>query len=226
MRIPKSALLLKEALKHTGRRVIGSDIDDTIASAGVGYFSNLQRVFGNPECLSAHQMWEKYGRNPVPYWNMEQVDAWCIDNIDSESLHFELSPMPDSRDNLRKVTDHIDLGLYLTARHEVLFDATLRWLRHHGYPRASIVLAPNEIPHAKTLDWKARVLEYLYPEVVGIIEDRDTLAEALSPEYQGAIFLLGHSGHTSKAVVPCLTWHDVPVQVQKYLTKENSTANA
>ena len=65
--------------------------------------------------------------------------------------------------------------------------------------------------------WKAKVLEYLYPEVLGIVDDNPNLVKNLSKSYKGTIFLYDHTETERKdiKVVPCRYWNQVLIEVKK-----------
>ena len=221
MQVPDSLRGLKELLQECEARVLAFDIDDTIARSGPGFMRGLLGAFGNPENLTAEAMWAKYGRNPVPYWDMEAVERWCTERLDSPELHEGFSMVEGASEALQKIETHIPIGLFLTIRSESLRTVTRDWLRRYEFPVAPLEMLPIGIVHNDGLAFKAMVLEYLYPEVVGIVDDRKELLSALSPAYEGLVFLYGHSdtADTRAGVICCPAWDDVLFRVREIFTE-------
>ncbi|PIN75466.1 hypothetical protein COV17_03845 [Candidatus Woesearchaeota archaeon CG10_big_fil_rev_8_21_14_0_10_36_11] len=64
-------------LRTDGRRGLALDIDDTLSDTNKFWFTNLQRLFGNPEKLTPQEMIQKYRYiQEVPYWQNSEVRMW------------------------------------------------------------------------------------------------------------------------------------------------------
>jgi len=215
--ITESIQTLKSTLQDADARVLAIDIDDTISATGPQYIGKIQQAFGNPEGLSPIAMWEKYGRGDVPYWNMEEVRNWCLNHIEDPKFHLDCHAIQGAVMALGYIDEFfLKIGLYLTIRTEPLRSCTDEWLRTYDFPIAPLVMMPSSFPHRHGMIWKARVLEYLYPEVVGIVDDRAELLGALSPSYQGTVFLYRHDETEYLRAVACPTWDHVCRRVRHH----------
>lgn len=58
------------------------------------------------------------------------------------------------------------------------------------------------------MKWKAKILAYLYPQVIGIIDDNPDIIDYLPSSYEGTIFLYGNPVYPGGDldVIPCGTW--------------------
>lgn len=215
--ISESMKALKALLKECGSRCLALDIDDTISHTGPGYMKVLQEQFGNSTGLSPHAMWAQYGRTPVPGWDMEAIEAWIMANLTSSELHNGFMPIEGAQTALEQIEQYIPIGLYLTIREESLRWATRDWVRKHQFPTVPIEMVPRGIDHESGLAWKAMALEFLYPEVAGIIDDRIEMLSALSPGYKGIVFLFGHQEvvNVHSGAIPCPAWEDVLFRVRE-----------
>ena len=105
---------------------------------------------------------------------------------------------------------------YLTSRPESVEKGTRNWLKKHGFPQADLIMRPLIVPHHEGNAWKAGILTLLYPEITGIVDDDDSLAKNISPDYRGRIFLLNQNvAIASNNVVACKTWAQVVEAVKR-----------
>ena len=106
-------------------------------------------------------------------------------------------------------------------RHPLVEQATKVWLQLNGFPAGDGTLGPADFPLEEKPLWKGGYIHAQYPELVGLIEDHPKVVESLPPDYQGTIFLYSHdsSPRDDLRVIPCPTWHDVEVAVQRELPR-------
>lgn len=197
---------------------IAADIDETL-SWTIGYWvEKMQKLFGNPEQLSVQQLINKYRYTwNVPYWQSKEALDWLEKNRNSNELQKELRVIQDSNIYLNKINQIIPINSYITTRPETVETGTKEWLNINKFPDAPLILRPNEVPVEKGNEWKAKILEVLYPKVQGIIDDSSGLLTFINPEYKGIIFLYNHASVESKInAVSCKDWKMVYQEVKKY----------
>jgi len=74
--------------------------------------------------------------------------------------------------------------------------------------------------HSNGNEWKAKILEELYPKVLGIIDDNAKLLQFLNPNYKGVVFMYEHHNNLGfPFAVACQDWLSVLKEVKKYLLK-------
>lgn len=199
-----------------GKRGLALDIDDTLSVTRLFWFEEKQRLFGNPENLTARKMIKKYGYTYlVPYWNTEEVKKWA-DEIQISKTYWENLPLIDgSSEAVKKIDARVPILLYLTGRPDHTLKSTNIWLEKHGFPKRPVLAQPNS-QYGKANEWKGRTLAALYPEVRGIIDDNPELISNLPEDYKGTIYLYNNTKHpkTLIRVIPCPTWNSVVEAVQ------------
>ena len=206
---------------ETLKKGIAVDIDETL-SWTVGYWvEQMQKKFGNPENLSIKEMIEKYRYTQnVPYWQSAESLKWIDEKIHSNELQEELPLIENANIYLNRIAKIIPISAYITVRPETILSGTQKWLDKHSFPKAPIICKPMEIEHKDGNKWKAEMLQKLYPQVLGMIDDNAKLLEYLNKDYQGIIFLYDHTATDSKPnVVPCKNWLAVFEEVKKYFNK-------
>jgi hypothetical protein len=74
-----------------------------------------------------------------------------------------------------------------------------------------VVAKPDNVPFEDGNKWKGAVLNELWPEVIGIVDDNPKVPTFAGPEYKGTIYLLGRDRTEPQYewAIPCKTWPDV-----------------
>lgn len=208
-------------LKQSG---IAVDIDETLAWT-VGRMTELMmKEFGNPEGLSVKAMVEKYRYvQGVPYWNHAAAMDWIKSHNYSDEAQKELPLIDGANDALAEINKIIPIAAYVTARPESVLAGTKHWLKKHAFPEAPIICKPAEAYLEDNNEWKARLLQGLYPEIVGIIDDNPRLLDFLFPGYQGYVFIYDHKDQERRPdrVAFCLDWPQVIQAVRKSISDLN-----
>jgi hypothetical protein len=194
------------------------DIDETLSYTIGHLVSQLQENFGNPENLSVKEIIEKYRYTQnVPYWQHDEAKAWIDKEIHSNELQENLPLIEDANIYLNKINTIIPIAAYITVRPTSVIDGTRNWLKKHNFPEATIITRPMEVPHSDGNKWKARILQELYPQILGIIDDNAKLLEFLDKDYKGVVFLYDHHSYDGKLnVVPCQNWLKVFEEIKKF----------
>ncbi len=187
------------------------DIDETLSYTIGHLVSKLQENFGNPENLSVKEIIEKYRyTSNVPYWQHDEAKQWIDKEIHSNELQENLPLIEDANIYLNKINEIIPVAAYITVRPTSVIEGTKIWLDKHGFPVAPIICKPMSVPHPEGNKWKAGVLQELYPQILGIIDDNAKLLEFLNKGYEGTIFLYDHHRTDSQLhVIPCPNWPQV-----------------
>ncbi|MFA5107315.1 MAG: hypothetical protein WC497_03235 [Patescibacteria group bacterium] len=199
------------------------DIDETL-SWTIGYWvERMQEKFGNPENLTVKEIIEKYRYTQnVPYWQSAEAKQWMHDKINSDDLQKELPLIEGSNTYLEKINSIIPIAAYITVRPESVISGTQAWLNKHGFPKAPIICKPLDVDHGDGNRWKADILQKLYPDILGMIDDNALLLDFLDAKYPGVIFLYDH--HTIDSalnVIACKNWVEVYGEVRRYFSKVN-----
>ncbi|WP_332237042.1 hypothetical protein [Sporolactobacillus sp. KGMB 08714] len=200
----------KQQMKDEETKGLVIDLDETLSSTIQYWTSELVKSFGNPENLPAEEMTKRILAQDIPFWKPEEVQKWMIRALKSEEMT-EAYPIIEGSD---KAVDRINQAIpvvgYLTLRETLIRDATRRWLQKHGFPDRPVITRPDDLKSGG-MKWKAETLAYLYPQVIGTIDDTPGFIDYLPSSYKGAIFLYGNRDYrkSNLDVILCSTWDDV-----------------
>jgi hypothetical protein len=216
--------------KTTKTHGLALDIDETL-SWTMGYWvKELQRLFGNPENLTIEELIKKYKyTQDVPYWQTKEALDWMEAQRENDGIQTEFDLIENSNQVVQKINKIVPIVAYITVRPESVLNGTKLWLKKHDFPQAEIIARPKNIPHKDGNKWKAEVLEQMYPQVSGIIDDNPKLLEFLSEDYKGQIYLYDSENVDKKYnqylqkpnIHPCRKWEDV----YKIVTEKQSKLN-
>lgn len=211
----------KEKLVKNNVKGLALDIDETL-SWTIGYWvEQLQKKFGNPENLTVHELITKYRySHHVPYWQTREAITWMDEHRNSNEIQTLLPLIENANHIVEKINAIIPIVAYITTRPERVIEGSKQWLKKHNFPPVDIIARPPEIHLADGNKWKAKVLEKLYPSVIGIIDDNPGLPTFLSSAYKGTVFLYDNIEHPRKdiLVIPCKTWSRVLQKVEEAYT--------
>ncbi|MFZ4632289.1 MAG: hypothetical protein ACOYL8_03780 [Patescibacteria group bacterium] len=207
-------------LIHIPAQGLAVDIDETL-SWTIGYWiEEMQNKFGNPENLTIKEMVEKYRYTQnVPYWQHEEALEWVDEKINSSETQENLPLIEGSSAYINRINQIIPIVAYITVRPEKVIEGTKNWLAKHNFPLAPVICRPNELDHKNGNEWKAKILEELYPKVLGIIDDNAKLLQFVNPNYKGRVFLYDHHDNLGfPYAVACKDWLTVYNEVKKYIS--------
>lgn len=197
-------------LETLGTTGLALDIDDTISYTLKVWGKHLMEMFGNPEGLTVDEIFQKYGYFQN-YWRDPEALAWMEAAINDDELQEEF----DVIDNADIIVPQIHLIkpvlLYATNRPATVMRGTINWLKKKAFPKAGVIARPVGISQSEGYEWKAKILEYLYPYVEAVIDDNVKLIEKLPEDYKGKVYFFGHSNkpRNNIGVVPCFDWREV-----------------
>lgn len=205
-------IAFKNRLIDAQIRGLAIDIDETL-SWTIGYWvEQMQKKFGNPEDLSIQDIITKYRYTQnVPYWQTEEARAWMDEHRNSNEIQEVLPLIAYADTSIQQINKLVPIVCYLTTRPVTVIEGTKKWLQKYNFPQAEIIARPRDVHLTEGNKWKAEILEYLYPQVEGIIDDNPGLVTHLSKTYQGSIYLYDNGETTRKdiTILPCKKWEDV-----------------
>lgn len=199
-----------------------TDIDDTVADTNRFWTQNMIKKFGNPEKLGPDELIKKYRYvKNIPYWQCEEVERWITNQHTSNYGVLAIPLIKDANNAIHKINEIYPMIGYLTGRQESTLCGTKKWLSDHSFPELHILNQPtdyvmHELGVSNGNEWKAKTLEYLFPQITGTIDDNEGLLTYLSPDYEGTIYLFSHEfcEDTDLNVVCCPDWNEVINEVK------------
>lgn len=219
---------LERHLKENNLRGIALDIDETLSLSKQFYFGKKLELFGSPENLSVEELIIKYkSSHLVPYWNTPEVDKWSEEIVHSNEIHEEFPLIEGVDSAIKELSQIVPIVAYITARPESILEGTRRWVEKHQLPSAPILLRPRDLSNDEIDLWKSLVMEKLYPNIIGIVDDNIKLIENISKDYQGKIFLYGRiykaegndllkEMEKENIAIVCPEWTDVIREAKNY----------
>lgn len=214
----KEIISLKRKLKLAGVKGLALDIDDTLSFTRGPLFEELSKKIDNPENLTGGEMAKKYRHTDnVPYWQNKEVEMLINKFNQSINSFRDLPLIENSNKIVQEINKIIPVVAYITVRLPVSLNETKVWLKEHNFPDAPIITKPKSIDRKIGNKWKAKVLEYLYPQVVGIVDDNPGLTKYFGKKYKGVIYLYDQMEAERKDinVVPCENWETVAKKVKE-----------
>jgi 5'(3')-deoxyribonucleotidase len=193
---------------------IALDIDETLAYTKKHWFEILNKKFGNPENLSLDELLAKYMYSQnVPYWQHKEALDMMQGFREDNSMHESIDLIDGAVEAVNEIHSRIPVCCYISARPQKVYQSTESWLYRNGFPRAEIILKPNSLPLENSFDWKSDILKFVFPEVVGIIDDNPLQVSSLvNCGYSGKIWLLGdmNLSDANRGVSVFDGWNNIP----------------
>lgn len=191
----EDVLKLKENLRKQGVTGLALDIDETLSDTGPHWWNHMLK-FHRVEGLTYEESLKMYKFiENVPEWQTQEAKDYITTALDSDEFNDAIPLLHESNRMVNKLNAIVPIVAYITARPENIRQATENWLIKHGFPKAPVLLRPvtSTFQGLETKNaWKAEVLKYLYPEVLGIVDDNTGLpSELLKVGYEGKLFLYG-----------------------------------
>ena len=214
----KDIIALKRKLKLAGIKGLALDIDDTLSATKESLFEELSKRIDNPENLTGIEMAEKYRHTDnVPYWKTNEIEGMVKNINDAPEFHENLPLIKNSSKTVQEINKIIPIVGYITVRSTAIAKGTKKWLKKNDFPKAPIITRPKNIDRIMGNKWKAKVLEYLYPQVVGIVDDNPGLTEFFGKRYKGVDYLYGGAKSERKDIniIPCEDWETVAKKVKE-----------
>ena len=213
--------VFKNRLKKSKIRGLALDIDETISHTAKYWVDVLTVKFGNPEGLTAREIFRKYRRiQEYPHWKTKEALEWMEWAKQADEIQQDIPLIENANHIVNKINKIIPMVCYITARPSKVLNGTKKWLSKHGFPKAEIITSPKSIGHIEASKWKMDLLIKLYPEVVGIVDDNLKIVDNLPKNYKGIVFIYDIERNISnkKNIISCATWEDVFREVKKKFT--------
>ncbi|MBS1267170.1 MAG: hypothetical protein MAG795_01142 [Candidatus Woesearchaeota archaeon] len=201
---------------------IAIDLDETLSWTIYYWMLEAQKIFGNPENLTPEAMARKYRyTGNVPYWEGQEFNKWRMGKILCNETQRNLPPIKGSIKGLNNLNKIIPIATYLSCRPQAVIKGTKDWLKANNYPDAPITLRPSSVKKQDEQKWKAKKLESLYPDIVGIVDDNPNFIKAVSSDFKGVIFLYDRqkSLNTNLNIISCKDWDTVVRKAKEYFRK-------
>lgn len=218
----KNVYSLKKRLQEQSIRALALDFDDTVSLTNLALAELLLSKQDKQSDITAEELIAqyKYVRN-IPQWNNPKITAY-IDNIIQNNNMIDTLLAPDAKTAINGIEQYIPIAAYVTTRPARNTNSIIRWINDKGLPKRPVIGCPNEL-FLKGFNrdlWKAQTLEYLFPEIIGIIDDNEDLASYLTKEYTGVIFLHGTKITSHPKCVPCESWKETFTNVKEYVEEK------
>ncbi|MBI2580508.1 hypothetical protein HYV85_01735 [Candidatus Woesearchaeota archaeon] len=218
---------VKDEFIRSGLEGIAVDIDDTISATNAHWVRTLVSLLKNPEGLSPEDIISKYryAKN-VPYWASDDVEAYVQGQFLNEVNLMNYPVVDGALKGVRNLDQLIRVIAYITTRPERVARITSDWLTRQSFPPAKVIGIPKtELLKQGSIEsrgqWKAAVLEYLYPQVMGIVDDNEDVLEHLSPTYKGKAYIFSEKALQLQyhfSTVLCPSWEHVVDEVRQTQT--------
>lgn len=208
---------LKKKLAAENIRGLAIDIDETLSDTNPHWFEHMIN-FHRPKGMTKEEVIEKYRFvEDVPDWQTEEAKKYMEQTLHSNEFNEAIPLIEGANKAVKELNEIIPIAAYITARPATVRNGTIQWLKKHSFPEAELITRPEDIKiedfNLNKNRWKAGVLNILYPEIRGIVDDNPILAHELGAiNYQGTFYLYGKEGaefEGHKNVIVCITWHEV-----------------
>ncbi len=219
---------IEEVKQQTKVPGLALDIDETLSDTTAFYFDHMQKQFGKLEDLSTRELIKKYRYSyRVPQWQHEEAKQFHDELRHDDSVQEDFELLENCNEAVNKVNQLIPIVAYVTTRPEAVVNGTRRWLAKHNFPDKPIIARPAGLTYEQVNTWKARVLELLYPEVLGIIDDEPDMGGNLDKNYKGVIFYYNAPKHIEAKVrvYPSKTWEDIYQNVKHFTETKTNAAH-
>jgi 5'(3')-deoxyribonucleotidase len=214
----KAVIDFKNRLNKEGICGLALDLDDTVADTAIVWIERIATELGNPEGLSMRELADKYsyGRG-VNYWVKEEYEKVTMTMRHSGEFYENIPLIKNADKQVNEINKILPIVAFITARPNDVMAATENWIKKHKFPSAPMINRPSDIEVMKQFEWKAKVLEYLYPQVLGIVDDNLALVDCLSKSYKGTIFLYNQESveRNDIKIIPCKNWEVVAKKVKE-----------
>lgn len=210
MQIDQEIINFKKYLIENNISGIALDIDDTLSQTKKCWFESFSRIIGNPENLTNEEFCQKYHLiQDAPYFQTPEALELIQKLAHSPETYCDLEIIDNSSLCVNKINQIIPIVAYITMRPQISLEVTQKWLDQNNFPKAKLISCPNSVSRPSAVDWKVSVLEELFPQIVGIVDDSLSVAEKISPDYPGKIYFYNTDPQSliSKTnIIPCPTW--------------------
>lgn len=117
-------------------RIIYVDINDTIAQTKYTISFFMNNIYGNPLNLSYTEIIFRFRTiSWIPFWKSGYHTSKIDDIVRSIFVNSNIEPIAKSQLYLNKMCKELGHNIiYLSARDEILYNITAKWLNKNGFP--------------------------------------------------------------------------------------------
>jgi len=213
---------IKKRLNMEGKQGMALDIDDTLSQTSNFWVEQLNLKFGNSENLGVQELIAKYKwTQSVPSWQTTQAFAFTEKLRSNNRMQERIPLIEGSNSSVQKIHNTFPFISYITARPVSALKGTQKWLLKHNFPKLEIIARPFRIQNAHNIHkeqnkWKAELLNSLYPEIMGIVDDNPEFVDCLPKSYKGTIFLYSNKSYENNYIdiCQCKTWNEIADQIE------------
>jgi hypothetical protein len=219
MEIDKNTQQFKKQLKKQNVRGLALDIDNVLSDTQVDIFNIMYTQFGSSNGMRVEELKIKYRYiQNVPIWQSKEAKQYLKNLVLSDQFYINIATIKDADRIVQKINKISPILCYITTRPNRVIPATKKWLKKNNFPEAPIIARPDDLELPLRGKWKAKVLEYLSPEISSIIDDDPEIVNYLPETYKGTIYLYNHPSppETKIKVIPCKMWKDVYSKIKKF----------
>lgn len=205
-------------MQSRGARGLALDIDETLADSNSHWFDHMI-AFHPLEGVHKKEIVERYKfMEHVPGWDNQEAIDRMTGLMHSNEFNETVPLIEDAYHVVNTIQQSIPIAAYITARPATIRTGTEKWLLKNGFPKAPLIMRPTTTEVSKPdglyrNSWKANILQFLYPEVLGIVDDNLGLAhELVELKYPGTLYLYGPQTEAfteTENVILCPTWKSV-----------------
>ena len=197
---------LRRRFARAGTVGIALDVDDVKADTSRPRFVTMAQKYGLPPGKTVDDLMSEYEYiEDVPLWQTPAALADAATMRVSVPLHLALAPLPGAVAGVAGLNAVVPVVVDITSRIGPMRASTAEWNRRNGFPDVPVITGPAPIDPAALStvgDWKVAVLEYLWPYVIGIVDDNPKLLNALPWDYPGHVYVFGDRAATRPPVHP------------------------
>lgn len=212
MMIDQEIIDFKQHLIANNLTGLALDIDDTLSQTKKSLLNCFYRTIGNPENLTPDEFCQKYHLiQDAPYFQTPQGLDLINKLARSPETFCDLEIIDNSNFYVNEINKTIPIIAYITMRPQLTINVTQTWLDRYNFPKAKLISCPDSLA-CHSIEWKTSVLEALYPQVIGIVDDSLGVAKNISSDYKGKIYLYNIEPYSSRPeinIIPCPTWGSV-----------------
>ena len=102
----------------------------------------------------------------IPYRQTKKVEEWILNQRRLNPIQEKLPMIKGAQKFVEKIHTIVPIVAYITVRPSVVYEGTKNRLEKYAFPQAPIIMKVDSLIKKDRNEWKAQVLENLYPSVL------------------------------------------------------------